>query len=140
VIVLYVGSFDQLVFIEKMSCLLTVYTLLSMRLDPPRYIAPGCCFRGRIILCNDVLNNPPDRPSVCRSREREVKPPRRRGQLTKRPKAPPQDIVQRLAPKPKGGNEYYIDSSFCFIEIKTLNHRKCNSTSHIKSIVREINN
>jgi hypothetical protein len=40
----------------------------------------------------------------------------------------------------KGGIEYYIYSSFCFIEIKTLNHRKRDSTSHIKSIVREINN
>jgi hypothetical protein len=65
--------------------------------------------------------------------EREAKPPRRREQLT-RPKAPLKTLYNGL--HQKGGNEYYIYSSFCFIEIKTLNHRKRDSTSHINIIVR----
>jgi hypothetical protein len=66
-----------------------------MRLDSAAPAISRVLFRWSHSSGN-VLHNPPVRVSI--SLEREVKRPRRREQLT-RPKAPPQDIVQWLAPK-----------------------------------------
>jgi hypothetical protein len=86
----------------------------------------------------NVLHNPPARPSVCRSKERGEAAEEAR--TANKAQSPPQDIALYNGWHQKGGNEYYIYSSFCFIEIKTLNHRNRDSTSHINSIVRETNN
>jgi hypothetical protein len=120
------------------------YTLLYAAIYETRFCTPGylagVVSLVALFLATERFAQPtrrPARPCVCRSLEREAKPPRRREQLT-RPKAPLKTLYNGL--HQKGGNEYYIYSSFCFIEIKTLNHRKRDSTSHINIIVREINN
>jgi hypothetical protein len=88
----------------------------------------------------NVLHNQPAGPPVrvCVDLSRERGEAAEEARTANKAQSPLKTLYNGL--HQKGGNEYYIYSSFCFIEIKTLNHRKRDSTSHINIIVREINN
>jgi glycyl-tRNA synthetase beta subunit len=111
-----------------------------MRLD---FCTPGYYVAGVVslvvFLATFCTPRRPARPCVdlhTVERERERGEAAEEAQTANKAQPPPQDIVQRLAPK-RGVMVLHLQF-ILFVKIKTLNRRKSNITSHIHSIVGEL--